>query len=45
VRGTHHGDRLALAVIDHGPAAARDAMFAPFQRLGGATGIGYRFTP
>jgi two-component system sensor histidine kinase KdpD len=43
VRGTHDGDRLVLAVIDHGPgipAAARDAVFAPFQRLGGATGDG-----
>jgi two-component system sensor histidine kinase KdpD len=43
VRGTQHGDRLVLAVIDHGPgipAGSRDAVFAPFQRLGDRTGDG-----
>jgi two-component system sensor histidine kinase KdpD len=43
IRGTRDGDQLNLAVIDHGPgipAAARDAVFAPFQRLDGRTGDG-----
>ncbi len=43
IRGTRDGDQLNLAVIDHGPgipAAARNAVFAPFQRLGDRTGDG-----
>lgn len=37
VRATAEADRLTLAVVDHGPgipAHDRDAVFAPFQRLG-----------
>jgi two-component system sensor histidine kinase KdpD len=43
VRGSATGDRAQLAVVDHGPgipAAARDAAFAPFQRLDDHTGVG-----
>jgi two-component system sensor histidine kinase KdpD len=47
VRGDTIGTTLRLAVVDHGPglpAAARDAAFAPFQRLddhtGGGLGLG-----
>jgi two-component system sensor histidine kinase KdpD len=47
VRGDTTGTSLRLAVVDHGPglpAAAREAAFAPFQRLddhtGGGLGLG-----
>jgi K+-sensing histidine kinase KdpD len=47
VRGAAAGDRVELAVIDHGPgipADVREAVFAPFQRLddhtGGGLGLG-----
>jgi two-component system sensor histidine kinase KdpD len=47
VRGSAAGDRVLLAVVDHGPgipAGVRDAAFAPFQRLddhtGGGLGLG-----
>jgi two-component system sensor histidine kinase KdpD len=46
VLARHHGADVAIAVIDHGPgvpAAERDRMFEPFQRLGdqdSTTGIG-----
>jgi two-component system sensor histidine kinase KdpD len=47
VRGSAAGERVLLAVVDHGPgipAGLRDAAFAPFQRLddhtGGGLGLG-----
>lgn len=48
IAGQVSGDRLELTVVDHGPgvpAADRDRMFAPFQRLddhtvGGGLGLG-----
>ena len=45
--GSAHGDRVELRIIDHGPgipAADRDTVFLPFQRLGdrdnGSGGVG-----
>lgn len=45
ITATAEGDAVLLAITDHGPgvaAADRDAMFAPFQRLGdrGGGGVG-----
>jgi two-component system sensor histidine kinase KdpD len=43
VHGSASGDRVHLAVIDHGPgipAGAREAAFQPFQRLNDHTGGG-----
>lgn len=43
VVGRRSGDRLTLSVVDHGrglPAADRERMFAPFQRLGDHTADG-----
>ena len=41
IRASAHEDRVELRVVDHGrgvPKGAADAMFAPFHRLGGASG-------